>query len=147
MDKLNKYIIEDEFSKDIREFCKDRPKSELKGFNYRSVQSEQLRIDNPMHNPEVRKTWLKIIKSEEHSKKMSITLRKRDYKHSEETKRKIAKSNTGNKHSEETKNTLREIRLKQPCPRTGKFKDNVSDHALYMREYRRKLREKKNENI
>ena len=27
------------------------------------------------------------------------------------------------------------------------FKDNVSDHALYMREYRRKLREKKNENI
>lgn len=52
--------------------------------------------------------------------------------HTQETKEKIKSSNTGYSHTAETRKKLRDLRLKQNCPRTGrkhdqKTKDRISE--------------------
>jgi hypothetical protein len=75
MDNLYKYIIDDEITTSISEFCKDRPSTELTGFNYRSVQSNMMKGDNnPMANPKVRETHRQVVKSKEYRKKLSEAL-------------------------------------------------------------------------
>lgn len=77
------------------------------------------------NNPVTYKKWRDKIDTEEYRNNLSNALKKRNYHHSEETKRKISEANKGKKMSDESKKLLSEISRER-------FKD-PKNHPMYGR--------------